>query len=156
AGRVLVQVFGTYGNSEVIPPSVTVPQGNAVEGNTIGGTVAGLGNKLDGVAVLGGSVLSQIGGAGFGNLIVGNGRFGVYIQNSNSNSVQGNRIGNDAKGNAVPNVNSGVAVFGTTGTTIGGTTMAEANVIAGNLEHGILLGQGANNNTVEGNFLGNV
>src|SRR5262249_53518507 len=43
---------------------------------------------------------------------------------------------------------------GSSGVTVGGTTAAERNVISGNAGNGIFLFDGANNNTIQGNYLG--
>src|SRR4030095_12713202 len=66
-----------------------------------------------------------------------------------------NLIGTNANGTAaVPNVGYGLRVDGVTGTTIGGTTAAAANVLSGNTAFGIgIVGAGANN-LVIGNRIG--
>ena len=52
--------------------------------------------------------------------------------------VEGNEIGTNASGTAVPNYN-GIDV-GVSGGTIGGTTTGDANVIAGNSNYGVNIG----------------
>ena len=71
--------------------------------------------------------------------------------------MQGNFIGTDATGNQiVPNTFGGIAVFdGAHGVLIGGTNAAARNVISGNDVTGIyLLGSGASNNIIQGNYIG--
>jgi titin len=136
---------------------------SVVEGNFIGtdvtGTVA-LPNRVDGVAITAG-VGNTIGGtgAGAGNLLSGNGRFGLFLTGAGTtdNVVQGNLIGLDKNGSAkVPNIFEGVQVLhGASTNTIGGTVAGAGNIIAGNRRSGVLLGNlGTDNNLVEGNYLG--
>lgn len=92
----------------------------------------------------------------------------IRVQNGASNvTVKGNYIGLNAAGTATaatsPNNNSfGIVVTGstTTGVTIGGSTSAERNVIAGtngagaNNGVGVRIESGANNVTIKGNYIG--
>jgi uncharacterized repeat protein (TIGR01451 family)/CSLREA domain-containing protein len=120
--------------------------GNKVQGNYIGTNVNGtaaLGNTFEGVVtrdasntIIGGSV------AGAGNLISGNGEFGVAIVRfsggSTGNQVQGNSIGTDVTGTAaLGNSSSGVYIFDVPGNTIGGATMGTGNTIAFNGSVGV-------------------
>jgi hypothetical protein len=80
---------------------------------------------------------------------------GVFIDaTSSGNTLTGNLIGTDHTGtDSLPNAN-GVEVLGPSNT-IGGTTMADRNVISGNAGDGILIsGTSATSNVVEGNFIG--
>jgi hypothetical protein len=138
---------------------------NKVMGNIIGLNLAGtapLGNKGNGVEILGGSN-NTIGGTDptARNVIsanvgtpdkkgqLGNTGNGVLITNdtdgATTNKVQGNFIGTDitgtlivAPGTNLPlgNVNDGVLIFGASGTIVGGNTLtpgaAPGNVISGN------------------------
>ena len=107
-----------------------------MEGNEIGTNAAGSAvPNGDGINV-GGSG-GTIGGTttGDANVISGNSGYGVKIDASCL--VVGNDIGTNASGTAVPN-EFGIGVFGSGGT-IGGTTTAAANVIAGNSEFGVLI-----------------
>jgi large repetitive protein len=147
--------------------------GLLVEGNLIGTDITGtkpLGNRI-GVDLFGMS--NTVGGTapGAGNLISAN-RVGVHISftppltaSSSFNVVAGNRIGTDASGTApLGNTDFGVFLdFGATFNTVGGTTAAAANVIAGGVV-GVLLANVENisqstppevvGNVVEGNFIG--
>ena len=76
--------------------------GNTIQGNKIGTDItgmAGLGNRLEGIYVNGGST-NLIGGAtpGAGNLISGNLTVGIFLTNSSANVIQGNWIGTKADG----------------------------------------------------------
>jgi titin len=144
--------FGTHG-------ILLLSANNAVRGCFLGTNAAGTaaaGNGFDGVVVLGASG-NVIGGvaAGQGNVISGNGRFGVdLLGGAAGNLVAGNRIGTDAGGiTSVSNGGSGVFLNAATGNTVGGTTAAARNIISGNLSHGVLL-QSASGNVVEGNYIG--
>ena len=133
---------------------------NQVVGNRIGTDLAGtidLGNTAEGVIVALGASFNTIGGvqAGLGNLISGNQR-GVVIANpgSTSNLVQGNTIGLSAGGTDLGNALEGLVIDNAPGNTVGGTTAAAANIIAGN-DLGIRISGGsATNNQVLGNRVG--
>jgi titin len=82
---------------------------------------------------------------------------GGILLMSNNNIVTGNFIGTDASGTAaLGNGGDGVLIpSGNSGNRIGGTTVAERNVISGNGAFGIeITGSGTNGNLVEGNFIG--
>jgi len=135
--------------------------GNLIQGNRIGTSVDatfGQGNTLDGIAVFAGPSDNTIGGTAAlaGNIISGNGRDGIFLANAGSgNAILGNFIGTSGDGSkAVGNSGNGVALESVTGTTIGGTTGAAANVISGNTEGVVLVGSGASDNLVEGNLIG--
>ena len=124
--------------------------GCLVEGNEIGTNVLGAAavpNSGNGIYV--GSSEATIGGA---NVISGNGLYGINIEGSDC-LVMGNEIGTDAGGTApVPNSSGGIVVLQlATGATIGGTTLADANVISGNAYVGIDIDTPC---LVEGNEIG--
>ncbi len=116
--------------------------GTVIAGNYIGtdrtGSIAlgnGSGSLAVGVAIS--SSGNSVGGpsAGFGNLISGNGGFGVSISGSASNLIAFNKIGTDATAStALANSSGGVVLDSSGGNTIGG-----GNVISGNAGAGILL-----------------
>ncbi len=135
---------------------------NVVEGNFIGtdstGTIA-LGNSV-GVS-LNGAGNNVLGGtsAGAGNVISGNGTYGIEISgvNSTANLVQGNLIGVNPAGNAaMANGLMGVYITNASNNnTIGGASASARNVISGNTSNGILIsGVGASANQIQGNFIG--
>src|SRR5262249_9419888 len=89
-------------------------KGNLVATNFIGtdttGTVA-FGNTSDGVEVLGSN--NSIGGSssGAGNVISGNGRNGIRIEDSKDNVILGNAIGADvSRSKALPNSLNGISL----------------------------------------------
>ena len=128
----------------------------SVMGNFIGTDAAGgspLGNQGHGVLIQD-AVSITIGGtaAGAGNLISGNAAAGVLLD-GNNNAVTGNLIGTDATGTiGLPNDVGVEVAAGRTGNLIGGTTVAERNVIAANATANVRLFGDAN--FVEGNFIG--
>jgi hypothetical protein len=81
---------------------------------------------------------------------------GVWIEGSGAtgNVVQGNFIGTNAAGTAVLRNYLGVALFGNaSGNTIGGTASGARNLISGNANSGVAIGQ-CSNNLVQGNYIG--
>ena len=94
-----------------------------------------------------------------GNLISGNGDYGVYLgTGASGNTVQGNRIGTDADGlTAIANVDGGVVLIdGVHDNAIGGSrALGLGNLISGNDESGVLLiGADTSGNVVAGNLVG--
>jgi len=137
---------------------------NVILGNYIGLNAAGsagVGNHKSGVGIYFDQHNTVVGGtnAGAGNVISGNGEYGIYIDGTNNTGtvVQGNYLGTDATGNnMVSNCIAGVIVTDYAhGVTIGGTNAAARNVISGNATVGIYLtGPGCSNNIVQGNYVG--
>src|SRR5262245_22266781 len=147
--------------------AVDILHGNSndvVQGNRIGTNAAGnaaVGNGGVGVLVNGSSNVT-VGGtaAGAGNLISGNTGGGVDVSGSSNTVVAGNLIGTDVTGQlALGNGNYGVQVEnGASGTTIGGTTDSDRNVISGNGGSGVHVSGGRGpvtaGVTIQGNFIG--
>ena len=140
--------------------------GTIVQGNYIGTDVTGqvgLGNFVHGLLIRGTATFNTIGGtaAGAGNVIAGNGQYGVIIAGTagaspSNNTVQGNLIGTNANGTgALPNFLSGVRIFIATNNTIGGVTAAARNVISGNGSRGVIIEDPlSTGNVVQGNYIG--
>jgi titin len=143
--------------------------GNVIVGNRIGcdviGTIA-VPNTYDGVYITGASG-NTVGGTtpGTGNVISGNGRFGVFLLGqsgangltpSSNNLVQDNLIGIGQGANVLANTYDGVTLYpGATGNTIGGPTPFARNLISGNGRFGVYLyGSGTTNNVIQANFIG--
>ncbi len=128
-------------------------QGNWIGLDASGSTAAGNGER--GIFAINGGG-HQIAG----NVISGNANHGILFGNVGNSVVAGNLIGTDASGLA--NVNgagfnpagSGILLVGSSGNLIGGTTAAARNVISGNNHFGVELGGGAQNNLVQGNYIG--
>jgi hypothetical protein len=149
---------------------------NIVEGNYIGTNAAGTGaipNAKMGVSigpspvtagtinnVIGGTTGTTPGGACTGacNLISGNAQTGILISNIDSGGQQilGNYIGTNAAGTgAVPNGGDGIGFLGSPNHVIGGSSPNARNVIAGNMDNGIIFAQPNSTGIhVEGNFIG--
>ncbi len=150
-------IAGNEGNGiHLLGSAATTIQGNYI-GTSLSGA-ADLGNTLNGILVV--TANNAIGGsvAGAGNLISGNEQMGIAIQGvaATGNNVQGNLVGTNATGTGtIGNTLSGILLDDAGTNTIGGTTAAARNVIAGNLQDGVfLLKAGATNNLVQGNFIG--
>ncbi|HEX3720390.1 MAG TPA: M12 family metallopeptidase [Verrucomicrobiae bacterium] len=148
-------ISGNGGYGITITSSNTV--GNIVAGNYIGlnadGTAA-ITNLLSGIGIWGGSSSNVIGLPAAGNVLSGNGQYGVFIGDSNTMDtvVAGNYVGTDGSGTfAVPNGYGGVGVLGGANN----VTIGPGNVLSGNANAGLWLdGPGITNNVVEGNFIG--
>ncbi len=135
---------------------------NTVLGNFIGTTVSGtarLANNFSGVGVSGCSS-NLIGGTSTSarNIISGNNQSGIAIDGTNAtaNSVQGNFVGTDVTGTVVlGNFFNGVSIIGSPNNVIGGTGSGAGNVISGNSQRGIYIGDiQATGNKVQGNLIG--
>lgn len=136
-------------------------KGNQIQGNLIGTDFAGatmLGNRTSGVWVE--SPGNLIGGSQHGarNVISGNQQSGVFLSGitATNNRVLGNLIGTDLTGkHALGNAHSGVALTNAQNNFIGGTNLAEGNVISGNSASGIIVqGTGSALNRFQGNYIG--
>ncbi len=121
--------------------------GNLLEGNLIGTTFDGLtalGNAGAGITI-NGSANDTIGGtvAGAGNLISANSGAGVDLTGIGTTGVVlwGNSIGTDLRGSAsLGNGTDGVLIGnGASDNTIGGTAAGQGNTIAGNVGSGIAI-----------------
>jgi hypothetical protein len=123
---------------------------NVIAGNQIEG------NGSDGVELLDASTNNTIGGStpGLGNVISGNGRYGVYFWGSAPVQAQYPVTGNVVLGNQIANNSSaGVRVDGAAASnTVGGTTAGFGNVISGNGGDGVIV---SDNGTTGNSILGN-
>jgi Calx-beta domain len=136
--------------------------GNLLQGNYIGTDVTGtlaLGNASNGVWISNGATDNTVGGftPGAGNLLSGNGDDGVEIGDNGAtgNLIQGNRIGTDVTGILALGNDSGVVLQDAPDNLLGGTVAGAGNVIAGNLNDGVLIfGNHATGNLVQGNWIG--
>jgi len=138
--------------------------GNTVKGNFIGLNAAGTGavpNAWIGVQVNAGAQANSIGGftAAERNVVSGNTLQGVVFNGAGTsgNFLRGNFIGTSAAGlTAVPNVSTGVDVFGgAAGNVVGGVETGAGNVISGNNSRGVSIsGAGTNATVCAGNIIG--
>jgi len=135
---------------------------NEVLGNYIGTDVSGtvaMGNN-GGVNICCGARYNTIGGSSEGerNVISGNnwGGIGIGDQDTNGNEVLGNYIGTDASGTvALPNHGGVNICCGAQNNRIGGGGAGEGNLISGNWDEALWIGnEGTHSNVVEGNLIG--
>ena len=137
---------------------------NQLSGNFIGvelnGT-AGLGNALDGVAIVGANNNSVLGTDDlhkpfvYFNVVSGNGGNGLRVDNSNNTVVEANYFGLGAD-NQTPLGNSldGVLIEGTSDGTQFGLNIPLGNASAANGENGVEIRDTAQNTLVENTFAG--
>jgi hypothetical protein len=130
---------------------------NVVAGNFIGTNAAGadLGNARHGVWVQASG--NTIGGSetGAANTVGFSGTTGILIQGGAGNVVAGNYVGTDADGNPLPNGQHGVVLFnGSNNNTIGGAAPGDGNTIGFNGIDGVVLTGSAHSNVILGNFIG--
>ncbi|HEU0010185.1 MAG TPA: HYR domain-containing protein [Verrucomicrobiae bacterium] len=160
-------ISGNSQNGVRVDSGLGRADGNVVQGNFIGTDASGLtalGNLLDGISLSGSATNTTIGGlrAGAGNVIAANGGNGVAIATvpGPGNVVQGNFIGTDRDGSiAFGNAKNGVLIAGSANNLIGGDSALAANLISGNLGHGIQNIDGnaipvTTNNLIQGNLIG--
>ncbi len=148
---------------------------NRIEGCYIGigpnGTNAA-GNAYEGISIDTGASRTIIGGtnASQRNVISGNTEYGVLItgtnglygasvigSNVNNNTIIGNYIGlNGAGTSAIGNLLSGIGIWGgSSSNVIGGTANGSRNVISGNTQYGVFVGDSNTVGTVfQGNYVG--
>ena len=136
---------------------------NTIVGNWIGLDVDGVtaaGNGATGIFLTAGSNNNTVGGtvAADRNVVSANG-LGIWVQ-GDDNLITGNYIGTDSSGavGGVGNAASGVRfAAGADGNTLGGTTAAEANIIADNAANGIVgVGTGVANSFLRNSVYANV
>jgi CSLREA domain-containing protein len=123
--------------------------------NENGDSIANAGNGATGIVIVN-TPNNLIGGdtAGMGNVLGANGNFGIDLQGSSGNTVQGNRIGTDVNGTLdFGNTFGGINVSGATNNLIGGATPGARNIISGNGGNGVSL-TNASNARVQGNYIG--
>ena len=156
----------------------TQSQNNMIQGNYIGTNVAGdaeIPNATNGITFGSGSSHNTVGGDnppatpecdGACNLISGNASIGVFLfsgdasalARTSDNTIQGNFIGISADGlAALGNTanNIGITGPGADHNTVGGVSATQRNVISASQGgNGISIGNGADNNVIQGNFIG--
>ena len=126
----------TADGSAVVPNNTGIKLGSSTTDTQIGGTTPGARN------LIGGHTAAVPFGAA------------VDVGAADGTIIEGNTLGLLADGTAAPN-DRGVAVGnGGNLTRIGGTAAGAGNVIAGNTDFGVNLGQDSTNSTVQGNLIG--
>ena len=126
-GLVINRFTGNYGSGIEIASA----SGVGINGNYIGTDVSG--TVALGVAAYGAIHLNNADGNTISeNVISGNGSSGIWILNSDNNTVQGNLIGTDSSGTLdLGNQGSGIYInSGSSGNLIGGADPGDGNVIA--------------------------
>jgi len=132
--------------------------GNVVQANAIGtdpGRTEARANGRAGVGISR-SPSNTIGTPGSGNVISGNGDAGIYLigTTATGNVIQGNRIGTDLTGMLpLGNYREGLYLQQTASNVIGGTLAGAGNVISANGTWGLSLNK-ANHNILQGNIIG--
>ncbi len=137
-------ISGNGGNGVLINNGATQTQ---LSGNFVGTSASGnsgLGNRLDGVAIVGASGNELLGcninqsPFVFYNVLSGNGGNGLRITNSNNTTVQANFLGVGANNaTVVGNRGDGLLVSGSSKNTQVGGVIPLGNVISGNNRNGI-------------------
>jgi hypothetical protein len=134
--------------------------GNRIQGNYIGLAHDGdtvLGNGGDGVFITNAPGNTIGGGGGARNVISGNAAAGIQVLDvtSSGNSIVGNYIGTNFNATAARgNTTFGVFINGAPNNRIGGTSVADRNIISGNNSGVFVNGVNSTGNDVLGNFIG--
>ncbi len=140
-----IRIDSSASNTDVLGNLIGL---NALGTSAVGNSMAGVSVAAMGVNIGDGSIAGR-------NVIGGNGRDGISIDNgSDAVVVRGNYIGTNAAGTAAVGNRAGIDVRGGANTAIGGTAAGEANVISGNNQSGIFVYGSSSNTTILGNFIG--
>ena len=139
---------------------------NVVVGNRIGVSALGdsaLSNHY-GIIIMTNANSNRIGGntAAERNIISANEEIGIYIESADSNTVCGNYIGTDITGTYTfeyapdSSIQANGVEINTTGrhNLIGGSTLAERNIISGNRVYGCIYYGNCSQNNIAGNYIG--
>ncbi len=151
-------ISGNSGNFGVEGIKIQNSSNNNVQGNIIGlnaAATAKIPNNSGGIIITGGSS-NVIGGSSSAhrNVISGNSSHGILILSDNT-QVKGNFLGTNGTGTAaLGNDAAGVLINGGDDNLIGGATIADRNLISGNANGGVRIAFAADNNDVQGNFIG--
>lgn len=129
-------------NSAVSASGIYILSGdnNRIRGNFIGTTADGLGDLGNYYGIYVGGDNNTIGGSNSlaGNVISGNGFFGIRVNNVTGNVLMGNFIGVGKDGiTPLPNWNGVELTGGALATVVGGTAIGQANLIAHNSSQGV-------------------
>ena len=153
----VINGFSVHGIQFLHAPS----SGGTVQGCYIGTDATGtkaVPNGDIGLFIADGSGNHQIGGTtgAEGNVISGNAGIGLAIHSTGgNNTIRGNSIGTNRAGTAaLGNGAHGIDIaFGSNNNIVGGTAVAEGNVISGNKAIGLKFFQ-SSSNTIQGNSIG--
>lgn len=132
-------------------------KGLVIQNFNLSGILIYQGNDPNGTASTG----NVIGGltAATRNVISGNAQYGIGMRDSltTGNVIEGNYIGTSRDGStAQGNLQAGIVIYlGAHANTIGGTVAGTRNVISGNSNQGVFIGDaGSNSNLIQGNYIG--
>ena len=136
-----IQIYGTSATQNIIS--------NNYIGTNSDGTQA-VANEY-GITISNGTTANTI----KDNLISGNISTGIFITESNNQTITGNKIGTSVDGlSAIANMN-GILIDKSTGIVIGGNSATLRNIISGNTTAGVLVNDVlSSNNTIKGNYIG--
>lgn len=151
SGNTATGVFVTGSTS-----SVTI-SGNIVGLNAVGNLkIQNGGAGIDIKNSLSGSItIGDIASAGPTNVVSGNSTQGILINNSPNTKVYSTFIGSDKTGGATAGLGNslqGINIDVSTGVIIGNTRATGQNLIANNLNRGVLVSAGSNNAVIKGNI----
>ena len=161
-------VVQNFGNDGIRLRGVTNVK---IQGNFVGTTLNGLGaagNGDEGIQLDGNASGNLIGSDGDGsqdalerNIVAASTDDGILVYGGSNNVIAGNYVGVGIDGlTALGNGDNGIIIdtdndnnIPASQNTIGGDSVAERNVVSGNLDDGVLL-WGSSDNTVIGNYIG--
>jgi len=110
-----------------------------------------IGYNGPGIRFINGSSGSIIKGLVVNNFLSSSG--GIYLYQSNNNTIQGCYIGTNTAGTQAKQNGRGIYVSESSNNQIGGTLISQRNIISGNDTSNIILSN-ANENIIEGNLIG--
>ncbi|MCB8979004.1 MAG: hypothetical protein H6657_16445 [Ardenticatenaceae bacterium] len=155
AQRNVISANSIYG----IGISSTGSNNNRVRGNFIGTTADGLGDLGNAIGVYITGENNTVGGTNSlaGNVISGNGN-GIRVNSGTGNVLQRNYIGVTRDGSTpLPNSGSGIELIGgAVANVVGGTAVAEANIIANNVLNGVSVYANIAGNPTQNTIRGNI
>ena len=139
--------------------SLSESTGDIVAGNLLGTDINGaaaLKNGINGLTLIN-SAFNRIGGSSVSerNIVSGNGLYGINIFGPRSvgNSILGNFVGTDVAGKkAVANLRTGILIFNSPLTVIGGSGEGQGNLVSGNGRGGINIDGSAVHDHIQGEF----
>ncbi|MCK4643954.1 hypothetical protein KAU32_10030 [bacterium] len=160
SGLVINNFTGALGfrTSSIIITGVSAT-GNIIANNYMGTDATGtvdLGNAYAGIYLTDHASGNTIGGsiAGMGNLISGSYIANIIMRQCDGNYILGNKIGTDVNGTSALGADySGINISYSNYNIIGGTTAAERNLVSGNGEHGIFV-DACTGTQILGNYFG--
>lgn len=125
---------------------------NIIGLNAAGNTI--LPNLFGGILINNASKHTTVGLPGVGNIISGNYDVGIFLL-SDSNIIQGNKIGTDVNGTlSLGNFSHGISTQSADANRIGGNIAGSGNVISGNKGNGINMDFASARNVISGNHIG--